>query len=447
MYDVRAISGESFDLALATTPSISGATVELTGLFGTGGTDAGYDEDGEALSFPAAMAEVGSSGSYYISVRLDDEGPYWATFTVDGVEAGPVIIRVVSSEFTADEAQEDSPYTLAVIAPSDPASILVTMRDRSGASFGNDEDGEAYTWPQPMVQVPGHTDAWYFSPVTFSEGGKVFIAVAPIVGTIQNFVLTVDALATSGTLLHFSGWEPDAGLVPEQWVGIGYIRKWTGWTTGHISDEDLRAIRRVAIETFIDQTNMWVPGWDGTFHGLKGQGERLYLPVPIILPSHGGIEPTVSYTEDFGDQEEISSFDAVDLTWRVGGQHSRQPYLELFGGVWDPDFSVKINASWGLVDPRFAMSTKFQQVMVGLIRWHGLSFGKDADEARDQSTLNRISSEGSRDMRVSYDPRAVSDGLTGDRTIDRALLEFRVDPGPWVKRDGDAGVLSFPEAE
>jgi hypothetical protein len=442
VHDVRATESEAFDLIVATTPPISGATVLLTTLFGTGGTDAGLDEDGAALAFPVTMTEVGATGSYLARVQVAESGPYWAKFTVNGVAIQPTLVRVVSSGASAEDAVEGTPYTLAVVAPSKPASMQVVMRDRSGASIGSDDAGEAYVWPQAMTAVPGHTDAWYFESVTFSDGGRVHVAVTPAAGPVQNLVVSVAAVSTAGTLGHFSGWEPDAGIVPDDWVTLSYIRRWTGWTSAHISDEDLREIRRTAIETFIKETNVWVPGWSGTFHGLRGQGSRLFLPVPIVLPAQGGSEPVVKYTEDFGDQEEVSTIDNDELTWRVGGMHSRQPYLEMIGAWWDPSLEVAITATWGLVDARRASSTAFKQCLVGLCRWHALSFGKDADEARDQSTLFRISSEGSRDMRVDYDQSAIGDGLTGDRTIDRAIASFRVEPGPWSYRDGDSGLES-----
>ena len=127
--------------------------------------------------------------------------------------------------------------------------------------------------------------------------------------------------------------------------------------------------------------------------------------------------------------------------------NSRQPYIEMIGAWWDPTLEVQIRATWGLIDPRQASSTSFKQCIVGLCRWHGLSFGKDADEARDQSTLFRIASEGSRDMRVDYHESAIGDGLTGDRTVDRLIASFRIEPGPWCYREGDAGLESSESAE
>ena len=78
-----------------------------------------------------------------------------------------------------------------------------------------------------------------------------------------------------------------------------------------------------------------------------------------------------------------------------------------------------------------------KQCIVGLIRWHSLSYGQGPDEARDQSTLNRIKDESSRDRSVSYHESAVSNGLTGDPTVDRALANYTIHPGPWARKGGD----------
>jgi hypothetical protein len=78
-----------------------------------------------------------------------------------------------------------------------------------------------------------------------------------------------------------------------------------------------------------------------------------------------------------------------------------------------------------------------KQAIVGLIRWHSLSFGVDSDDARDQSTLNRITGEGTREVRAAYHESAIGAGITGDRTVDRYLAEMTVQPAPWARKGAD----------
>lgn len=433
--DVLITVAEAFELTFATSPSDPGRTVTLTALYGLDGVDTGTDGDGEALSFPVSMDE-GLDGVYLTEIALHNTGPVWARVSIDGVHAGTVLIRVVSSDFPAgvDAISEDS-HTIAIVAASEPASIQLTVQDSGGSSAGLDGNGAAITWPQAMVRVGAYQDSWYYDPITFSEGGRYGAAFAPVTGPIWNDVIVVHQQPQSGALGHYNGWEPDAGYIPQDWVTLSYVRRWTGWTTSHVGDEDLREFRRMAIETFIHETNMWVPAWLGTWYGLRGQGPRLYLPVPILLPQDGGSDPVVKYVDKF-DQDELYTFNNDDLAFRVRGHHAKQPYLE-YSGNWDPGRDVVITATWGTVGANKTIPLRFQQALVGLIRWHSLSFGVDSDDARDQSTLNRISREGTRDLSVQYHDSAIGMGITGDRTIDRILAEMTIRPGPWIQRCGD----------
>lgn len=436
MDTVRAVNDVAFDLTLATAPISAGRTVKLSALYGIDGTSAGIDTSRDDLVFPVDMDE-GASGVYSTEIILPNEGVYWARFTVDSVEVEVVLARVVTEDFSATDARVDSPFTMSAYLPTRPASVQVTMSDSEGASVGNDLTGTAYVWPQAMTQVPGYTDSWYFTDVTFDESSRVQVAVAPVSGPIQNDVITVSEAIQTIVFEHFNGWEPDDAYVPADWVPLSYIRRWTGWTVDLMSDQDLRELRRTAIETFINETNIWIPSWTGSWNGVRAQGTRLYLQVPMLLPSDGGVEPVLTLVRPEGEQDVVDTLDNDDLIFRVRGRHTKQPYVEYAGNrAWDHTLDVKVYASWGLVGPNRTSPIKTKQVLVGLIRWHSLSFGVDGDDAREQATLNRILSEGNRDVRATYDPKAVGDGITGDRTVDRVLAEFTVQPQPWAVRGG-----------
>lgn len=434
--EARATAAEAFDLTLATAPQQAGATVTLEALYGIDGVDTGTDAASADLVFPVAMDE-GAPGAYSAEVVLHSTGVFWAQFHINGTFFATIVVRVQSDGFPAADARTDTPFTLGLVAPTSPTSITLSLFDDEGASAGLQLDGTAYVWPLAMTVVPSHGDSFYFADITFDEGGRIQAVFDPSSGPLSDDIITVDQGVQSFTLQHFSGWEPDAGFVPVDWVPLSYIRRWTGWSVEAVGDAVVKELRRTAIETFIGETNTWLPQWAGTWHSLRAQGSKLYLPVPILLPREGGIEPVVSYTRPEGDQDVVQTLDNRDLVWRVRGRDTKQPYVEIISQWWDHTLDVKIAATWGSVGPNQTTPIKLRQVMVGLMRWHALSFGVDADDARDQSTLNRITSEGSRDMRVAYDERAIGAGLTGDRTIDRALAEFTVQPGPWIRRGGD----------
>jgi hypothetical protein len=385
------------------------------------------------------MAE-GAPGVYSTDVVLYEQGPLWARFSVNASEVGVSVVRVVADGSSADDVDAEVPYTVAAVIPTMPATMQLGLFDTAGASVGLDGSGAAITWPQAMTQVPGRQDSWYYADVTFSEGGRIQVVLDPPAGPSYNDVIVVNGLPAVGVLAHFGGWEPNAGLIFDRWASLSYIRKWIGWTQAHVGDEDLRELRRTAVETFIFETNSWWPAWDGTWHALRGQGSKLYLPVPLLLPQDGGVDPVVEYHQLEGDQESIDELDNDDLAWYVRGFHSKQPYVEHISQSWDHTIGVRITGTWGAVGPDRTLPIKVRQLIVGLIRWHGLSFGVDGDDSRDQATLFRIESEGTRDARATYAVEAIGKGLTGDRTIDRALAELTIQPGPWIRRGGSLPV-------
>lgn len=431
---IRATAGQAFELTIATNPAVAGSDAKLIALYGLDGVSTGLDGSGDDLVFPVDMVE-GASGVYSTEVILPSDGPYWARVEIDGEEAGTLLIAVSTAGAPAEDAEKNVPFTLAAVVDGDPEAVQLTMVYSDGSSAGGNENGEAIVWPQEMIQVDGYQDSWYYGPVLFDEGGVVQTVITPSNGTSVNSTISVYERPQAGVLAHFDGWEPDAALVPSKWVTLSYIRKWTGWTTAHISDADLRELRRMAIETFIHETNRWVPGWNGTWHGLRAQGSRLYLPVPVVLPSEGGVEPVVSIVNRYGDKRTVQVLPNDYLIWRVSGYSEKQPYVEYEGRHWDTDLDVKIYATWGSTGvDRSGVPMRLKQAIVGLIRWHGLSFGTDGEDARDQSVLWRTTSEASRDARVTYHESAIGGGLTGDRTVDRLLAEFTIYPGPWVNR-------------
>lgn len=433
---VTLIAEEAGDVVLATSPSFSGGTALLTALFGIDGVNIGSDEDGDALTFPVAMTE-GAPGVYGVVVVIEEAGPYFAKFTVDGVVYGPVIVMVKPTAAQSYDVVIDVATTLPIVARSNPTSINVTITDREGTAVGSASDGTPYTWPQTASQVPGHTDCWYFDDVVFDEGGKMHIAMVGPTGPVWNDVIEVFQ-APQGVASHFNGWQPDAAYAPADWISIGTIRRLTGWPASTVPDRTIRELRRMAVETFIERTNRWIPPWTGTWHGLRGQGRCLYLPVPVLLAQDGAeADPEVVITEPFGEQMEVETLNADELAWRVRGQYARQPFAERDGTRWDPTLDVKITGSFGSVGMASQVPLRVQQCIVGLIRWHSLSYGVGPDEARDAATLNRITTESSRERSVAYHESAISTGITGDPVVDRILAEYTINPGPWVVRNGD----------
>ncbi len=422
-------AGIAFDFVFSTSPVNSGADVVLTAVYGLDGVD--------VAGGPITLLEVGTSGSYATELTLNS-GVYWARITVDGVEAQVIVVESIPSDrITAAFVGEG--HVVASVVPSNPSSVQLAMSSLEGASIGEDSLGAAISWPQAMVQVPGYADSWYFDSVSFDEPARILVTITPDSGSSFNDVIKVTGDTADEPLVnHFNGWIPAGSCEPSAWVHLSYIRRWTGWTMDLMSDQDLRELRRLAVETFLDQTNNWFPACEGTYHGMRGQGSRLYLPMSILLPSDGGIEPVVEYVYPEGEKQSVEIVPQTDLVYRLKGRDRHQPFIERVNNWWDPTLDVSITATFGSVNYDRKLPLKAQQTMVGLIRWHSLSFGVDSDDARDQATLNRITSEQSRDMRVVYDRRAIGDGLTGDRTIDRALLEMKITPPVWVYKCGDA---------
>lgn len=431
---VLLIADEDGDIVLATSPKVPGATVLMTALFGIDGVNVGSDGDGGDLSFPVTMDE-GGSGVYSTTVTIEEPGLYFAEFTVDGTSYGPVVVRVLSSQ-SAHEAEAESECTLGIVASMAPASVQLTVTDREGTAAGMDSTGEAIVWPQAATVVPGHPKCFYYE-LTFEEGGKYHLAMQGPTGPVWTDTISVHQVA-QGSASYFDGWVPDAAYSPSDWVSIAYIRRMIGWSASTVSDQAVRELRRMAIETFIERTNRWFPPWTGTWHSLRGQGERLYLPVPVLLVQDGAsAEPEVVVTERYGSKEDVETIDADNLVWRVRGPYERQPFVQVHNRGWDPQYDVKITGTFGSVGRSTQVPIKVKQCIVGLIRWHSLSYGQGPDEARDQATLNRIKDESSRDRSVSYDQSAISPGLTGDPVVDRALAELTIAPGPWARNRGD----------
>jgi hypothetical protein len=424
---VRAKAGTAFDLTIATSPPVVGKIAQLTALYGIDGVDIAKDALGAALTLPATMTE-GSDGIYYVAIQAPASGVYWAKFTVDGHAHDPVIIRTYVADPPAYDALVGTSWTAAVVADTNPASVTLTVTDEAGVLAGKDGSGVAITWPVALVQVSGHTDSWYYQDVIFSEAMRAQAVVTPAGGAIFTDVFVVFQ-AASAVSSQFQGWHPDAAYSPDDWLSIAQVRKHTGWTTSQIADQDLRDLRALCIDMFMEHTNVWGPRWDGTFYSIDPQGYRAYLPVPVILESRGGIAPVVKTIKKWGSQDEIQTIAAADIMWRVDGRDSKQPYIELRSGPWDNTYDIKIYASWGF-DTAANLSYKFKQVLIGLMRWQSLSFGMGFDGALEQATATKELSVGTRDSRATFDSSVIGNGLTGNRIVDRMLAELMIHRPP-----------------
>ncbi len=148
-------------------------------------------------------------------------------------------------------------------------------------------------------------------------------------------------------------------------------------------------------------------------------------------------DPVVVTTDRYGTQTDIDTLDSTSLLWRVRGPDARMPYVVCQRREWGSELDVKITGTFGSVGLSSRMPLRVQQCVIGLVRWHSLSYGVGPDEARDAATLNRVTSESSRERNVSYDPSAISHGITGDPAIDRIMAEYTIHPGPWAVRGGD----------
>ncbi len=382
--------------------------------------------------------DEGAPGVYSAEVVLASEGVFFARVSVGDAELEVILVRVRSSWDSEADVDVDQSFTLGVVAPAEPSSVQVSMYYHDGSSAGKDSTDVAYVWPQAATPVPSNADCFYFDDVHFDEGGRVQVALEGDAGPVWNDVVVVHQPAQE-TPSFYAGWAPDAAYAPSDWVSIGYLRRWTGWDVDEVTDAELRELRALAVDTFIDQTGRWYPGWAGTIYGLRGQGDRLYLPMPVLLPQDGGTEPVVKYVTPDAAQDEVETLTADDLIWRVRGRHEKQPYVMRRYQGWSGEYDVKIAATFGSAraDGSAGTPLKVKQVIVGLVRWHSLSHGVGPDDSADQATLNRIQSETVRSRGVRYSDRAIGSGLTGDVTVDRALAEMKINPGPWGYRPGE----------
>jgi hypothetical protein len=432
--DVRATVDEVLELTLALSATLTGESVELTALYGVDGVNTGADESGDALAFPVSMSE-GADGVYSTDVVLASEGVYFAKFELNSVHVTTQVVRVFASGHPIADGIADTGNTIATVTRDGTTAVSLTITDGEGAPAGQDSNGDDLSAMLAMTVVPGHADSWYYEEVFFSERDTFTLSMAGVSGPIWNDLFTVWG-ATQAAASHFNGWQPDTAYTASTWISVGYIRRWTGWSIHEVSSSVVRELRALAIETFITETNRWYPAWTGTWYGLRAQGRRLYLPLPVMLAQDGAAaDPVITMHERHGDQVAVEIVPSSDVIWLTRGRHSKQPCIELNSRSWRPEFDVKITGTFGEVLPnnrRVPLAVK--QVIVGLIRWHSLSFGQGPDGARDQATANRVRGENTRDYSANYHELAIGRGLTGDPTIDLALARMRIDPGPWASR-------------
>lgn len=437
MERVFLVSGELGDVVLATSPKVAGGEAFIVGLFGVDGVDVGADDAGGLIVYPLEMDE-GAPGVYSVQLVVEQSGVYFAVFEVDGVRYGPVVVRVLESDSKLYvDAETDVSFTLAVVTSFGESSVQITITDREGTVVGANGQGDQYVWPQAVAAVPGRDGCWYFDDLVFDAGGKMHVALRGSSGPVWNSILVVHE-QPQGSASSFDGWIPDSAYDPANWLSIAEIRRMTGWASSVVSDAKVRELRRMAIETFIERTNRWFPAWTGTWHGLRGQGTRLYLPVPVLTTQDGAeADPVVTYVDKFGSYSDVREIDDGHLCWRVRGQYASQPYAEIRTGSWDSAYGVKIKGTFGTVGISSKVPLGVRQCIIGLIRWHSLSYGVGPDEARDQATLNRTMSENARERSVQYHEAATSSGLTGDPVVDRLLAQYTVNPQPWAMCGGD----------
>lgn len=420
---MRVLADTPFVFSVALPATLSNRVVELVSLYSFDGVDI------STIEFPLELDE-GAPGSYATQIEIPNEGVFFADVNLDGTHLLTEIIRVVPDHLIVDDANTGTSVSVPAVSAVSTETLSITISDREGRASGEDENGDAISWPQAMAQVEGHPNSWYFEPVVFSEAGAYNVALAGDSGPVQNSVLRI-AGDLQASVTHFEGWQPDAPYDPADWVSIAFLRRWTGWSTSEVSDQQLKELRRLAIETFITETNRWYPRWRGTMHTLEPHGDRLYLPVPILTPQNGGMTPVIETVERDGSQDVVEVIDNADVIYMTTGHNAKQPFLMLHSSVWRGHYFVRIRADWGEFIPgRSSIPEKVKQVVVGLVRWHSLSYGQGPDGARDQATANRITSESTRDYNASFHELAIGRGITGDATVDRELARMRIDRPP-----------------
>lgn len=425
-------TGALGDVVLATSPAVPSGDTQLVAMFGIDGENVGADSDGNPIEYPLSMDE-GAPGVYSAQVVIEQSGVYFAKVEVNGVEYGPLVVRVSDSNLRFD-AEADVACTIAFVVPISETSVQVTFTDREGTAIGANGQGDQYTWPQQATVVPGHDECWYFDDLVFDAGGKMHVGVRGSSGPVWNTVISVHE-PTQGVVSSFDGWVPDIAYDPADWVSIAEIRRMTGWSASFVPDYKVRELRRMAIETFIERTNRWFPAWSGTWYGMRGQGMRLYLQVPVLTTQDGAeSDPVVTYVDRFEDHDDVQELDHEDLHWCTRGAYASQPFVEIRTGSWNSGYDIKIVGTFGSTGISTRIPLGVRQCIIGLIRWHSLSYGVGPDEARDQATLNRTMSEGVRERTASYHESSTSSGLTGDPVTDRLLAQYTIHRPPWILR-------------
>jgi hypothetical protein len=410
-------AGIESDIEIVTSPANPDQTATLAALYGT---------DGISVA-SGSMVET-SPGVYRAKVTLDYPGIYWAKMTV-GLSSFTSVVRCLPQGAMSVAVSETVEIAVATEAPS--PSLQILAYDADGNFVGVDEYGVDIEWPKPATQVPNRLGSWYYGPVRFLSSARLVIRGVPSSGPEGTDRMTVYSASESATGF-VDGWVPDEPLIPSDWISTDRLRRMNGWASMDL--RSLSDLRDMAVQSIIQYTGVHLGAVAGTFNGVRGQGNVMFLPMPVLLPHRGGISPLLQEVPRH-DQRSVRTVTS-GLAWMVSGQYESSPRVSVdgeFGYGWDEELDYRIHASWGLY-PKGALPSTLWGVVAGVARWHQLAYGVGPDQAVDKGRLGRETDEATRDRRVGYHADAIGLGLTGFRDVDRELNRIRVDAPPWVHR-------------
>lgn len=387
------------------------AAVRLTDVYGIDNVTVGRDADGVDISYPLSATQD-ADGFYEVTIYIDVPGEYFADFDV----AGKPVTQVV--KVGLGQPVVDTPVVL-LVAGADAESAYVVVNDRSQAQVGVDDVGDDIAYPMALHKV--RAGRWYSDPITFVEALTARVSVSVGNGPTARFTLKVGGRSATPDS-QVDGLRTTDAVSMDDWITLRELGTYTGWRVSTQATM-MRQLRAMAVQTFIETTGIAVPRANGVWHGIAPSVGVIYLPMPIILPSDGGIPIVIEAVDVYGNVTIVADPYMVNTY----GERARIPTIAFYTGGFavnsqSPEFgSYRVTATWGFLNLHTV-----KQALVGLARWHSLAFGVGPDEARDRNTVNRTIMASSRDRREDYAASAVSIGLTGDVETDRLLAKLTI---------------------